>query len=270
LFQGEDVFGDDEFARLLNPPPVKKVDEGLLVSKDKISERPYIDAIVDSVPFRALVDTGADASLMDARTFKEHFGEHDLRASRAHIKAVQSHRSEVLGFVQIPMSVSGSKIRRKYFYIIENLGYPILLGIDAMQRFDITLRGKTGLLYVNLTEVQTWNWNRSTKEFEVRNKKGYASLDKPKKIKARSTTMLRLNVGPYYDDGCLMYMEPTTPFEDKEDCLIPSMLVTVKNGKVNVPVINTTKAKMTMPAGVNIMQVQTDVEVIENETEEQA
>ena len=99
-----------------------------------ISKRPYILATTQKVDINMLYDTGADLSCIDEKVFKQLKVTAPLTlANHMGLATARHHHLDILGKIQLSLSIHGT-CHRHNFFVIQNLTEPAILGINFIMK----------------------------------------------------------------------------------------------------------------------------------------
>ncbi|KAE9327482.1 hypothetical protein PR003_g16010 [Phytophthora rubi] len=90
---------------------------------------------IDRVPADMLIDTGAVASLIDARMLKlVGRGDDPLRPCRRDLNSASGHPLRIRGAIDLPLQLGSREIMRP-FIVVDKLHIDVILGTDALKAF---------------------------------------------------------------------------------------------------------------------------------------
>lgn len=100
------------------------------ILNDRQDGRPYAEVLINNVPFLALLDSGANISVLGVGS--ERFMEDDkfsFRSLPSLIKTASGQSKRILGYIFVKIKFQ-NKCRKMRLYLAPDLQQPLYLGID--------------------------------------------------------------------------------------------------------------------------------------------
>lgn len=118
------------------------------------SDRPVITINLNDTELDALIDSGADINVVDAKWVRNC----PLTGSNSRVNAaVKGQQIQLLGYVRLNFCIHKQKFESR-FAVVENLEHPMLLGREFLIQEEVTLDFKRRCMYVGRRERLTAYW----------------------------------------------------------------------------------------------------------------
>jgi hypothetical protein len=245
--------------------------------RDKHS-RVWFDLRIDGVDVRSMLDGGAQSTMMDAEVWKKFFCKFPLRDTRTGAYGLYETKLKIIGEAWLPIKWPDNEWDFKYrFLICEGLGYPALVGDDMMVRYGINCEYPERQIYlkqdtytgIHKILIPTYSLNLTNGRFE---KLDIPFPQPPARyfdIAAHHLTPLPIPVNlEHCPEGSTVMVDPGPGLTGQCELVAGRSASRVVNGKVFLPVFNTTGATLTVVPDSTMATVHTDVEMMEDDDEE--
>ena len=117
-----------------------------------------IPIVIGGISISALVDSGAITSIISTKVFAT-LEDAEVKEVRKNITALSSatgDKLKIVGRYKIPLLIQGKDLIEHEFYVITNIGFDCILGIDFIRERDIIINGKEGkFTYTTANEVHS-------------------------------------------------------------------------------------------------------------------
>ena len=188
--------------------------------------------------YRALVDTGADLSIIHHRVYQNMKVKSKLIPSKITLNSVSGDRLKLKGKTNIEFKIGEEKVGHN-FLVVENVSRNIILGRDFCKKYGVRLyydleRIRIGKTYVPLEDdSKIMSIVRSVKTVTLAPNTAYVM---PGKTKSRDEQYVTVN-----SNSGILQEDPGTEIE--------AAVVQVRNGKVPVLVTNSTNKTIRIKKG---------------------
>ena len=228
-----------------------------------ISRAPYVDVRIGEDSTRALVDTGADWSLMDESMLS--VGErHNLATSEAVGQGVGSEPIDIVGQVWKDVEAGGITIPEQRFIVVRNMVTNAILGADFWVRLgEMTVNFKDKVLRVEHLGLQLALFDTAEPQ-ENRQRVGgetvgVVRLERDTQIPPYCEKMVIGQVDSRFN-GCSMLIEPA--WDDDRAYSVPYTLGKVCDGTVVFKVANASEKEVKLSRDEEIAWVTPNVGVL--------
>ena len=254
------------------------------VELNRVSEhRPktylFVYPRIGQTKVEALIDTGAQSTLMRADVHRAHFRMYELKYVNMDFKGFNDQvTTELTGVMHVSLTI-GHRTKTVKIYVVEKLQHPLLLGDDALRTFGLVLDYEQDQVYLEGKSIDCFStpddetkvqnpkpdkWRRHTVyNINVRPTVTMCRVTHSLNIPAEKTMFARCRVmGNHIADGDIVEVQPHGGEAEDVDVLSPRLVTTVRNGLVFVPISNLGKNKARVRAGKKLASVE-QVEVIQ-------
>ena len=105
--------------------------------------------------YRALIDSGAEVSLIHYRVFKSLKQAPKLHKKHVNLQSVSGSYLKVKGYAEMEFELKGEKLKHK-FYVVDNMNRNLILGRDWMIDNQIRIYYDLCCLRIGNTYVPYW------------------------------------------------------------------------------------------------------------------
>jgi transposase InsO family protein len=115
---------------------------------------PTIPISINQCKFRALMDTGADVSVLQYKEFKRIFGNNKLSKCDLNLRNASGMPMKVMGCCKTKIEIGGSLFPQKLL-VLETLKRPVILGRDFMTQYKTVLSMGDGTVQIGNIKIDT-------------------------------------------------------------------------------------------------------------------
>jgi transposase InsO family protein len=216
-----------------------------------ISRAPYVNVKIGDSATRALVDTGADWSLLDDSMLSVEERE-NLAACDAVGQGVGSEPIDIVGEVWKDVEAGGTRIPGQRFVVVRNMVTDAILGADFWVRLgEMTFNFRDRVLKVERLGLQLELFDTAEPHEWEKGVAGSASVrvEAAVRIPPFCEQVVTGRVDNKFN-GCTVLIEPVR--DDDRKCSVPYTLATVREGTVVFKVANASGGEMSVLQGDEI------------------
>ena len=203
---------------------------------------------------RALIDTGAEVSIISDRVFHNLQRHSKLQTNvNLELQCANGNPLQVLGVASLDFKI-GNKIFKHHFYVVKNLSRNCLLGNDFLEKNDVIInmklrKLKIGDLYVTLEDdIHISTVVRSSRNVELRPHTSHVCEVRVKNV-------------PYFEKSDFYEIIPPSKgyLSEEPGVVVESSLIQFKNGKFPVLISNKTDKTIKIRRGCVVGTIDKDV-----------
>ena len=234
----------------------------------------FIYPEIGGVQIEALIDTGAQPTMMQADGYKAYFTQYPLTYSDIEFKGFNNQiHKERAGIMRAPVKINGVE-RTLQIYVVEQLQHPMLLGDDALRAFGLILDYDQEQVYMGYRPVPSFSevldavpkvqndpygkerprtvYNVGARDVEptlaVCGCKVAISLNIP----PQTTMFAKCRLTTDLPDGEVVEIQPIGDNSTDVDLMSPRVVATVKDGTVLIPFSNVGIKRVRLRAGQKV------------------
>ena len=244
----------------------------------------YIYPVIGSKQVRALIDSGAQTTLMHHDEYEKKFSNYRLTYEDMEFKGFNNViTTETTGVFYAPITIK-NVTRTLRIYVLPNLQHSMLLGDDALRAFGLILDYKKEQVYIQGHLVESWSEDLDFPRYHPLEKKDrpprpvvrneiYNVSVKPVTAICRVTHSLNIPpraimlarckvIGDEIEDGELVEVQPIADGLEEMNVMCPRVAATVRDGVVFLPYTNMGNTRARIHAGRRAGMVE-PVEVVQ-------
>ena len=227
----------------------------------------YIEAGIDNIAVCSMIDTGAQATLMNADGYRKHFQHYELKPVKmSFVGYNQSMVSSTIGRFHAPVKLGGvTKVLG--IYVMEDLQTPMLFGDDALRVFGlildyehmvVTLRGTHVKSFSKMSGTNSWKRNKDERPDGMKvvmEPMTACRVEMTTAIEPGTMKYVRCRLDQEVPDGMDVEVEPKGNNSKDIDVLAPRLMAKVEKGTILIPFLNMSHRMQKMRRGHMVADV---------------